>query len=77
MDAPITLNPILPADACGYQTWMVALPCGSEVAVCANSEEAAIKVWRFAGAYAARPMRQGDIGSPGLRGTETMSSRFD
>lgn len=61
MDTPITLNPVIPADACGYQTWLVALPCGTEVAVQANSEESAIKVWRFAGAYSARPMRENDL----------------
>lgn len=77
MDTAITLNPVIPADACGYQTWMVALPCGREVAVCANSREAAIKVWACAGGYEARPARQSDLGQIDRQAGEKSWGRLD
>lgn len=67
MDTTITLDPIIPADTSGYQTWMVALPCGREVATCANSREAAIKVWACAKAYEARPARESDLAQIALQ----------
>ena len=64
MDTAITQDPVIPADACGYQTWMVATPRG-EVASCHRTDAEAIHYWRNSGAYSARPARVSDF--PALR----------
>lgn len=59
MDAPITLDPILPAHDGGYRNWIVSLP-QLEVAVFMETEQKAIDYLAICGAYAARPARESD-----------------
>lgn len=56
----INIDPIIAADSCGYQNWIVTLPKGVAIAN-TTSEEQAVHHWRNSGATSARPARVSDL----------------